>query len=124
MELIVLSIIVVFLSLLGITSLIEWVASWIGGRSVNCERITFLPVKSADVELEQKLRAAYNSIGWDRFLPGGTLLLINMDADDEAMSICEAFAGERPDVKIISETELGQAAEKDSVYKIIHSILY
>jgi hypothetical protein len=124
MERILFELLVGFFTLLGMVSAAEWAMSGIFRGGWRWPRLSLLPVSGEDGDIEQRLRCAWGSLRYDRWLPGGELIIVNLGAHPDTWAVCRAFARGRVGVRLCDEEALSGMLEQQAVYKGVVRILY
>lgn len=124
MERVIFELAVGFFTLLGLTSAAEWMISGIFRGGWRWPRLSIVPVSGKDGDIEQRLRCAYGSLRYDRWMPGGELIIVNLGAHPDTWAVCEAYSRGRAGVRLCAEEELAGILTGQAVYKGLVRILY
>ena len=116
--------ILILLALVGFTELLGLLAQTLLSPRRRPSCYSLLPILPGDSQVEEKLRWAAVSLQWDRWVRGGSLVLLNLGAVGETLSVCQAFAQNRDWVILCTPEELPQAVGDPGVYKTFKGVLY
>lgn len=83
-----------------------------------------IPVYGQDEDVELKLRWAENSLRWDHFCGNSKLIILNIDADEETLRVCQTFMRTREWVVLCDPSDLVEVVGDPGVYKTFKGVLY
>lgn len=113
-----------FLALVGLSDLLGLLAQALLSPRHRPSCYSLLPIYPGDCRVEEKLRWAAASLQWDRWIRGGNLVLLNLGAKGETLTVCETFARKRDWVLLCTPEELAKAVGDPGVYKTFKGVLY